>query len=432
MNLRQNGLMMILVTALLGIAAQWAGVAQVAKLWALPLALLLLGLAYERFVCARAAMRLSIQSPDPWHLAGAAEVRWQLAHVLPRTLTVMLAPRLPAGVVTTTQVRTVQVPALHGAMIRMPAVSRRLGAIQWPAQPARIAGPLGLAWWSVRLQGTDHSTVVPAMLELNESASGAAAAGTRISRVIGPGAHVEQLRDYRPGDPLRVIDWRATARRRQLVSRDFAEDQHLDVIMVLDVGRSSRILCGELDRLGHYANAAARMAQHVVAQDDRIGLMLFGDAPLAVVPPTRGHAGVMRVRELLSGIQSQNTDSNVIHAAAQVLKRVHQRSLIVLLTDIDDASSEGQLAAALRLLQPRHFPFVVGLSELDPALIADQAPQAWLDPWLSLAAAHALSQRERGIRALRATGAQVMLTRPADFERTLFAQYAQFRQRRRI
>jgi uncharacterized protein (DUF58 family) len=432
MNLRQNGLMMILVTALLAIAALWAGVSQFADLWALPLALLLLGLAYERFVCTRAAMHLQIQSPDPWHLAGGAQLRWQLAHGLPRTLTVMLAPRLPAGVVMTTQVRTVQVPATPGVTIGLPAVARRLGEIRWPAQPARIAGPLGLAWWSVRLQGTGHSTVVPAMLELRESASGAASAGARISRVIGPGAHVEQLRDYRPGDPQRVIDWRATARRRQLVSRDFAEDQHLDVIMVLDVGRSSRLQCGELDRLGHYVNAAARMAQHVVAQDDRIGLMLFGDAPLAFMPPTRGHAGVMRVRELLAKIQSQSTDSNVIHAASQVLKRVQQRSLVVLLTDIDDASSEGQLAAALRLLQPRHFPFVVGLSQLDPALIADQAPQTWLDPWLSLAAAHTLSQRERGIRALRATGAQVMLTRPADFERTLFEQYGQFRQRRRI
>ena len=65
-------------------------------------------------------------------------------------------------------------------------------------------------------------------------------------------------------------------------------------------------------------------------------------------------------------------------------------------------------------------------------MIADRAPQDWLDPWLALAAAHALRQRELGIRALRATGAQVMLTTPRDFERTLFEQYAQFRQRRRV
>jgi uncharacterized protein (DUF58 family) len=432
MNLRQNGLVMILLTALLGIAAQWSGVAGVTNLWALPLALLLLGLAYERWVCARAAMRLSIDSPAPWHLARGGEVIWYLQHALPRTLTIMVAPRLPAGVAGTTDIHTVQVPAEHGAVIALRAVARRLGAIDWQAQPARIAGPLGLAWWSVLLAGKDHATVVPAMLEVKEGAIGAALAGTRMSRAIGPGAHIEQLRDYRPGDPLRVIDWRATARRRELVSRDFAEDQHLDVVVGLDVGRSSRIQCGDLDRLGHYVNAAARLAQHVVAQDDRIGLVVFGDQPLAVVPPTRGHAGVMRVRELLSAIQSQNTDSNVIHAASQVLKRVHQRSLVILMTDIDDASSEGQLAAALRLLQPRHLPFVACLSQLDPAAISDRAPRDWLDPWLSLAAAHTLSQRERGIRALRATGAEVVLSAPGDFERTLFEHYAKLRQRRRI
>ena len=119
-------------------------------------------------------------------------------------------------------------------------------------------------------------------------------------------------------------------------------------MVALDVGRTSRIRCGNLDRLGHYVNAAARLAQHVVAQDDRIGLVVFGDQPLVVVPPTRGLVGVIRIRELLSRVQSQTTDSNVIHAAAQVLKRVHQRSLVVLMTDIDDASSEGPLAAALR------------------------------------------------------------------------------------
>jgi uncharacterized protein (DUF58 family) len=432
MNLRQNGLMLILATALLGVAAQWAGNPALGNLWAAPLVVLVVGLGYERWVCARASLRLSISSPAPWHLAQRGQVHCQLTHRLPRPLTVILAPHPPTGVDVQTQIRTVQVPAVEGARIDLPAVARRLGEIRWPAQPARIAGPLGLAWWSRPLTAEARSIVVPAMLELKESAAGVVRAGARISHALGSGAQVEQLRDYRPGDPLRVIDWRATARRRQLVSRDFTEDQHLDVMVAVDVGRASRVQCGQLDRLGHYVNAAARLAQHVVAQEDRIGLVVFGDQPLAVLPPTRGHVGVVRVRELLSRVRAQSTDSNVIHAASQVLRRVHQRSLVVLMTDIDDASSEGPLAAALRLLQPRHLPFVVGLSALKPAELADRAPQDWLDPWLSLAAGHALAQRERTIRALTATGAQVVLSSPAEFERTLFERYAQFRLQRRI
>ncbi len=432
MNLRQNSLLLLLATALLAIAAQWAGNPSMANLWALPLGLLLLGLAYERWVCASAAFHLSIQAPQPWHLARLGEVRWQLQHRLPRTLTVMLAPHLPAGIDAATALRTVEVAAREGATLGMPAVARRLGELRWPQQPARLAGPLGLAWWSLNLQGNERATVVPDMLSLQESAVGAALSGSRASRAIGPGSQVEQLREYRPGDPLRVIDWRATARRRQLVSRDFSEDQHLDVMVALDIGRGSRVQCGDLDRLGHYVNATARLAQHVVAQDDRIGLVVFGDQPVAVLQPTRGHVGVTRVRNLLSGIRSQNTDSNVIHAASQMLRRVRQRSLVVLMTDIEDASSEGQLVGALRLLQARHLCFVAGLSQLDQGAIADRDPQDWLDPWLSLAAAHTLTQRERGVRALRATGAQVVMSTPAQFERTLFDQYRQFRQQRRI
>ena len=432
MNLRQNGLVLILAAALLGIAAQWAGIPGVANLWALPLALLLLGLAYERWVCTRAALRLAIHTPVPWHLAQPRAVRWQLSHALPRSLTVRLAPQAPVAVEMSTGIRTVQVPPHAGAQLALPGVARRLGETGWPVQPTRVAGPLGLAWWSLRLAADQVTRIVPAVLDLKEAAAGAAAAGSRLSHAIGPGTQVEQLRSYRSGDPLRVIDWHATARRRQLVSRDYAADQHLDVVVALDVGRASRVQCGELDRLGHYVNATARLAQHVVAQDDRIGLVLFGDQPLAVLPPTRGIAGVMRVRELLTGVKSQDTDSNVLHAASQVLRRVRHRSLVVLLTDIEDAGSEAPLSAALRLLQPRHLPFVVGLSQLEPLAIAERNPQDWLDPWLSLAAAHTLSQRERALRALRSTGAQVVLSTPVDFERRLFEQYGQFRQRRRI
>ena len=121
-----------------------------------------------------------------------------------------------------------------------------------------------------------------------------------------------------------------------------------------------------------------------------------------------------------------------MHAASQLLRRVRQRALVVLMTDIEDASSSGPLVAALRLLQPRHLPFVVALTQLNLGAIADRPARDWLDPWLSLAAGHTLTQRERGIRALRATGAQVVLNAPVDLELTLFEQYARFRQQRRI
>jgi len=77
---------------------------------------------------------------------------------------------------------------------------------------------------------------------------------------------VLQLRRYRICDPPRVIDWKATARSGQLVSRDFTQEQSLDVMILVDAGRASALRAGDLDRLGHYANVAARLAQHALAR----------------------------------------------------------------------------------------------------------------------------------------------------------------------
>jgi hypothetical protein len=104
----------------------------------------------------------------------------------------------------------------------------------------------------------------------------------------------------------------------------------------------------------------------------------------------------------------------------------------VLLTDIDDAASSSQLAGAVRLLQPTHLPFVVGLASAALAGWSQRPARDWLDPWLSLAAQIGDEQRTRAIRALGSQGAPALVTRPERLEREVFASYERFRERRRV
>src|SRR5262245_63646195 len=83
----------------------------------------------------------------------------------------------------------------------------------------------------------------------------------RPRRTVGAGSELHQLRSYVPGDALARIDWKATARTRKLITREFSEDQHLDVLVAIDAGRLSRVRAGRLDRFGLYANIAARFAE---------------------------------------------------------------------------------------------------------------------------------------------------------------------------
>jgi len=432
MHLRLNALAFAVLTALIAILGAWSGEVQLEKLWLLPLALLLLGLAYEAWVTSRAQLGLRIVSGEQGILGRVMTLQMQLHQGLGRSAAVQFAPAAPDAVEIDTNIQTVLVPVDESATVDVRTTPRKLGSHAWPSMHARIAGPLGLAWWSRKLDPGYSMRVMPELLRDGARRIGAVSGGVRTRSILGAGAEVLQLRDYRAGDPQNLIDWKATARRGQLISRDFTEDQHLDIVIAIDVGRASALRAGELDRLGHYINLAARFAEHAVAQDDRIGIVLFADQPIATLAPGRGIGTVLRIRQMLAAAVPKLAESNPLNAALRIRSLVRHRSLVVMLTDIDDATVAGQLASAARLLLPKHLPLIAGLSSPEAEALRTAPAHSWLDPYESLAAQEYCARLERNARALRALGAPALVTRPEYMERAVFEAYAEFRNRRRI
>jgi uncharacterized protein (DUF58 family) len=310
-------------------------------------------------------------------------------------------------------------------------VAKRLGLSEWPLLRTRSAGPLGLAWWPRKVACTAAVRVLPDLFRNAGEVQGVFALGSEASMDAGAGAEVLRLRDYRPGDPPRVIDWKATVRANRLISREFTQDHGLQIVIAIDAGRSSALRAGSLDRFGHYVNIAARLAQFAAERDDLVGLVVYADRPLAALAPARGPNAVVRLRGVLAASRIERTESNPLYAAARVRSLVHHRSLIVMLTDIDDASAESQLAHAVRFLLPKHLPFVAGLSSAEAESMARAPARMWLDPYRALAAQEYCVGLERKARALNALGAPTLLAKPAQLEHAVFAAYADFRQRRR-
>jgi uncharacterized protein (DUF58 family) len=432
MSLRPAAYVLLIATALLAVLGEWAGDAVPSAAGCLPAALLLLGLAWERLETSRLGATLDIEAPDQWLLARPTRVTLVLRQAVARVHDYLLAPQAADGIQWPGEVRNLGASAAAPARLVQDALPQRLGRKGWPVQRLRVAGHCGLAWWSLRLQPRHTFRVVPDVLRFNERGSGLSPAGSRASVVAGAGGQVDQLRDYRPGDPLRVLDWKATARRGALTSREFVDEQHVDVILAVDVGRASTLWCGDLDRLGHYVNVAARFAQHAIDQGDRVGLELYAERPLLSLPPAGGSAAIVRIRSALAGVESRTVDSNPLPLAAGLRTLARQRSLVVLLTDIDDAASSGQLVGAVRLLQPKHLPLVAGLTSAALAGYEKLRAQDWLDPYLALAARLDRQHRDRAIRALASAGAPALVARPEHLEREVFARYAEFRSRRRV
>ena len=432
MGLRQNALLLAVLTALIAIVADWTDSSTLAQLWRVPASLLLLGLAYELWWVRRIALTATLSSDARAVLGRSMRMRYQWTHAVRRTVVVEFAPAAPAAASIEATIRTVSLPPNEVTDDEFTITPRQLGTHSWPSIKVRVAGPIGFAWWTQQLHPEFALRVVPDLLRTTEHRVAATAAGQVTRRVAGSGAEIIQLREYRTGDSQRAVDWKATARSGKLISRDFSEDQHLEIIVAIDAGRASRQRCGSLDRLGHYANIAARFAEYAVAHDDRVGIVVFADRPLAVMPPSRGLPAVLRARRVLAAMESAPAESNPLYAAVRIASLVRQRSLVVMLTDLDDATVAGQLAAATRLLLPKHLPLVAGLASHAADRLANAVSHAWIDPYHSLAAQEYSARLRRNVRTLQSLGAPALAVYPEQLERAVFSAYEGFRARRRV
>jgi len=432
MGLRQNALFLAVLTAVIAIVADWTDVPALASVWRLPAGLLLTGLAYEIWWVRRAELQLTLSSTVRGVLGRVMPVRLEWRHALHRNVVIEYAPAGPPAVSLDSAIREMRAVPDAATIDELLVTPRQLGTHPWPSIKARVAGPLGLAWWTQNLHADFQVRALPDILQASEHGVVASSSGQVKRRLMGSGTEIMQLRDYRAGDSQRTVDWKATARVGKLISRDFSEDQHLEIVIAIDAGRASRQRCGSLDRLGHYANIAARFAQYAIAHDDRVGVVVFADRPLTVLPPTRGLSAVLRIRRVLAAMECAAVESNPLHAAVRIARLVRHRSLIVMLTDLDDATVASQLAAAMRLLLPKHLPLVAGLASPEADQLARAPSRNWLDPYQSLAAQEYAARLRRNVQILHSLGAPALAVYPDQLERAVFTAYEGFRERRRV
>ena len=432
MHLAQRAYVLIFLAAVLAVAQVWTSEVDVPRLWHIPAALLLMGLALEALFVRRLLIGAEVETASRAFLGRPQPAAFVFANPASRPIVIEYQPLLPVGFEPLAQTRKVTAPPQGAGRDFLTLLPVRLGRQSWPNLPARILGPLGFAWWDRELPLSTQLAIAPDVAGIPRIRPRGNPGGARQRRTTGAGSELHQLRGYVSGDPLTRIDWKATARSRTLVTREYSEDQHLDILVAVDAGRFSRIRAGRLDRFGTYANIAARFAEVVTPNDDRVGLLVFSDRPLAVCAPDRGLPAVMRIRKALEQLALDAAESDATQAAVGIRRLLKHRGLVVLLTDLDDFAAGDSLVRAVRLLSPPHFVVVAGVQSPEIAALGRQEALAWNDPWVALAA------REYEVRAnahraqLRRLGASVIEAREEVLERAVIAEYEALRRARRV
>ncbi len=185
--------------------------------------------------------------------------------------------------------------------------------------------------------------------------------GVRVQPRRGEGTDFHQLREFRQGEALKQVDWKASARQQKLISREYQDERDQDVIFLLDSGRRMRSKDSELSHFDHSLNALLLTAYVALRQGDAAGLLSFAGEERWLAP-VKGRARINLLMNQVYDLQSSAQTSDFIEVAKHLLNRHRKRSLVIILTNA--RSEDGyDLLAAVRLLQKRHLVMVASLRE---------------------------------------------------------------------
>ncbi len=425
MNLSARTYVALALVLLVGVMETWS--ADSLGLWRTGAALLVLGLAYEWLRTRLVPIRAAREDHSPLRLGREETITLTLEAGGYRPLPVQFVVQLPPGLDTAGTVRTCQLEPGAPHRERVAVVARELVTdadvlASWTSLAARVRGPLGLGWWNHPIPLDATLAVVPDLLGARGAAAGDARSGSKAT-LAGSGHELHHLREYVPGDPRQSIDWKAMARRGRPITRVQTEEQHVEVVLVLDVGRTSRTVVDTLSQFSHYVNLAARFAEMAANQGDHVGLVVAADRPQQAVAPHSGAQVVHRIRQALCASRPQPVETDLVAAASTAHRIARQRSLMVLLTDFYGQSTTGSLGACLRLWRARHLPMVVGLLG-DDVQGLHSADAASLDEVYEQTAAEEYVQTlTHNADAAHRLGATTLLSRPRDLQARVFDQY---------
>jgi uncharacterized protein (DUF58 family) len=177
----------------------------------------------------------------------------------------------------------------------------------------------------------------------------------------GSSRDFHQLREYRDGDPLAQIDWKATSRRQMLISRGYQEQRDQAVVFLLDTGRRMRALDGGVPQFDHVLNALLLVAHVALGQGDQVSVKSFGGTD-RWLPPIKGSHAMPVLLNHLYDYQTTAAPSDFAGAVEKLMSRQRRRSLVILLTNLRGEDGK-ELLPSLQVLNTKHLVLLASMRE---------------------------------------------------------------------
>jgi len=353
--------------------------------------------------------------------------------------------------------------AAQQEMIRVSSFPRVPASVRYRIEPQergdcttgqlyiRYRSPLGLAerWAKAPLQQTVR--VYPALRTGEEQQIFLARSRQidlqlRQTRQRGLGRDFESLRDYRPGDDMRDICWTASARRGNLITRQYQTERSQPVWIVLDCGRlmRSRVVAApgtkaamplapgslrEHSKLDHACTTAVALAQLALFSGDRVGLLAYGQTIQQRLLPGRGAAHLRQMIELLAQLRAESSEADHLRATTLLGRLQPRRSLILWVTDLAETAMRPEVIDGAMHLLRRHVLLFVAMAQPEVDAIAQDRPNNVDQMFRAAAAQEMAGRRELLLARLHEQGALTLDLNPEAVTSSVLNQYLKVKER---
>jgi uncharacterized protein (DUF58 family) len=256
--------------------------------------------------------------------------------------------------------------------------------------------------------------------------------GSQRKRKIGQSMEFEQIKDYITGDDIRTINWKATARRGNLMVNHFVDEKSQQVYCIIDKGRLMKMPFNGLSLLDYAINATLALSNVCLQKKDKIGLVSFSNKLDTLIPAEKK---LMQRENMLQALYKEQTsflESDYEMLYTQIRSKIKQRSLLVLFTNFESVSGLKRQINYLRSIARHHLLLVVFFENTELHHLSHEPAITISDVYVKTVAEKFVFEKKMVVKELQKYGIISILTAPEKLTVNTINKYLELKSRQAL
>jgi uncharacterized protein (DUF58 family) len=254
-------------------------------------------------------------------------------------------------------------------------------------------------------------------------------AGIKKIRRIGHNLEFELVREYVAGDDVRTINWKATARKVQLMVNQYQDERSQNVYSLIDKSRVMEMPFQGMTLLDYAINASLVMSNIALRKSDKAGLLTFQDKVNTFLPASRSNRQLATILEVLYNQKTSFREADFSAVYSQVRSKINQRSLLLLFTNFESTYGMERQLPFLRSLARYHLLVVIFFENTELNTLISQPARSTREIYHKSIAEKFALDKKLIVKTLTQNGIHTILTSPEKLTVNTLNKYLEFKAR---